>query len=249
MTMDAVVLAAGRGTRLASTHLLPKGFLKVGALPIVLESIQTLFSFGIRKVYLVTGHLAEQYDRLASGMNGVSTIFNPKYASAGNLHTLYCAIPEVEGDILLLESDLIYEPRALDVLLSHDAPNATLVSGPTGHGDEVYVQTHEGCLKNLGKSPSLRATSAGEFVGISKLSRDFLRHMLTAIAPEQAVTSLLSYEDGLVASGAEIPIACPVVEDLIWCEIDDPSQCAIAVENIYPRLEAARRKRASGAPG
>ncbi|MDA1087157.1 MAG: phosphocholine cytidylyltransferase family protein [Verrucomicrobia bacterium] len=238
--MDAIILAAGRGMRLASTHQLPKGFLEVGSLPIIVQSIHTLWDFGIRRIHLITGHDAERYDHLASGMEGVSTVFNHQYATAGNLHTLYCATEIVSGAFLLLESDLLYEPRALEALISHNSPNAILLSGRTDHGDEVYVETDAGRLKNLSKSRSLQSVATGEFVGISKLSRDLFECMQAKITRARAASSNLAYEDGLVAAGADIPIACPVVDDLIWCEIDDPSHCAIAKEKIYPRLQSAR---------
>ena len=47
---------------------------------------------------------------------------------------------------LLLESDLIYEARALDVLLGSQAADAVLLSGPTNAGDEVYVEAPDGLL-------------------------------------------------------------------------------------------------------
>jgi choline kinase len=43
-----------------------------------------------------------------------------------------------------------------------------------------------------------------------------------------------------VAAGRERPIACPVVPDLVWGEIDDPSHLARVRERIYPQVENHR---------
>ena len=65
---SAVILAAGRGTRLAG-HVgdFPKGFLRLGELPIIEESIDRLVQAGIRDVLIVTGHCAAHYDDLTEG--------------------------------------------------------------------------------------------------------------------------------------------------------------------------------------
>ena len=42
--------------------------------------------------------------------------------------------------------------------------------------------------------------------------------------------------DCLVAAARECAIACPVVPDLLWGEIDDPSQLRRARTLLYPRI-------------
>ena len=39
-----------------------------------------------------------------------------------------------------------------------------------------------------------------------------------------------------MAAARERPIACPVVADLLWGEIDDPAQLARAREWLYPQV-------------
>ena len=67
------------------------------------------------------------------------------------------------------------------------------------------------------------------------------------IATQAFERSLLyDYEtDCLVAAGQQIPIACPVVPDLVWSEIDDADHLERARATVYPeirrRVAAARR--------
>ena len=90
------------------------------------------------------------------------------------MYSLWCARDRIKGSFLLLESDLIYEQRALDILLTGPA-EAILLSGTTLAGDEVYVETegegHNSRLYAMSKDAgALGADPAGELVGISLIS-------------------------------------------------------------------------------
>jgi len=244
MIRTAVILAAGMGTRLRDeVENIPKGFLRLGQQPIIEESIERLVAAGIRDIVIVTGHCADHYERLAAGQDGlVRTVHNPRFADSGSMYSLYCARDVIDDEsFLLLESDLIYEPRALTELLVEPAADAILLSGPTGAGDEVWVETRDDNLVAMSKDrETLAGSVAGELVGISKISAELFT-LMQEIAGRAFETSLrYDYEtDCLVAAGARRPIRCPVVADLIWSEIDDPSHLHRAREQIYPRIVQA----------
>lgn len=236
----AVILAAGRGTRLAGEiRDIPKGFLVLGDQPIIEESIDRLVAAGISDIVIVTGHLAGHYEALAARRPSlVRTIHNPRFADSGSMYSLWCAREAVTGPYLLLESDLIYEPRALREILAAPAGDALLLSGPTGAGDEVYVATRGGCLLAMSKDRStLGPEVAGELVGISKIS-PALHDLMNRIAGQAFEASLrFDYEtDCLVAAGRQRPISCPLVADLVWAEIDDPAHLARARQTVYPEI-------------
>lgn len=235
----AVILAAGRGTRLAGeVSDRPKGFLALGDRPIVEESIERLRAAGIRDVVIVTGHLAGHYEALAARLGaGVRTVHNPEYASSGSMYSLWCAREVVRGDFLLLESDLVYEPRALATLLAQPGPDAILLSGPTAAGDEVWVETRAGCLVAMSKRRADLAAVTGELVGISRISAGLHARMQRIAAAAFARSLRFDYEtDCLVAAGREQPIPCVLVPDLVWGEIDDPGHLARVRQVVYPRV-------------
>ncbi|MDJ0926985.1 MAG: phosphocholine cytidylyltransferase family protein [Gammaproteobacteria bacterium] len=248
MIDTAVILAAGMGTRLRDElQDRPKGFLCLGQRPIIEESIETLRNAGIAEIVIVTGHCAEYYAQLQERDSSIRRVHNREFAVSGSMYSLYCARDAVHRDFLLLESDLIYEPRALDTLLAYPDPDAILLSGQTGAGDEVYVAAPGGFLRGMSKNPdTLESTVTGELVGISKISLELYSLMLD-IATQAFERSLLyDYEtDCLVAAGQQVPIACPVVPDLVWSEIDDPDHLERARATVYPeirrRVSAARR--------
>jgi len=235
----AVILAAGMGTRLRDAHAdMPKGFLELGGRPIIEHSISCLEQAGITDIIIVTGHLAEYYQQLAERYDGlVRLAHNPEFAESGSMYSLFCASDLIDDGFLLLESDLIYESRALDVLLNTDSADAVLLSGPTNAGDEVYVEAPDGLLVNMSKDRNKLGSVAGELVGISKISRDLFAIMKN-LACEQFRESLYyDYEtDCLVAAAQSREIPCPVVADLVWAEIDDPAHLERARNDVMPRL-------------
>lgn len=246
---SAVILAAGRGTRLAGhTGEYPKGFLKIGDRTIIEESIERLERAGIDDVLIVTGHAAVHYEMLAAQRPGlVRTVHNPRFAESGSMYSLHCARQAIAGDFLLLESDLVYEPRALSCLLGQAALDAILISGPTGAGDEVYVEAPEGSLVNMSKQRGKLGSVAGELVGISRISRGLYSRMCM-IAERAFATSLhFDYEtDCLVAAGRGQSIACLLVPDLLWGEIDDPAHLHRVRTSVYPEVLRRSAAAASG---
>ena len=153
------------------------------------------------------------------------------------MHSLYCARDLLETDFLLLESDLVYEKRALDVLLDGDATDAVLLSSATHAGDEVYVQAPEGLLQEMSKDRSALSSVTGELVGISRISLGLCERMCELAARRFEDTLHVTYEmDCLVAAAADIAIHCPLVEDLLWGEIDDEHHLKRVRERIYPAI-------------
>jgi choline kinase len=235
----ALILAAGMGARLAGQHTeSPKGFLVMDDKAIVEESIDKLVAVGIERVLIVTGHLAEYYEKLAACRPGlIETVHNSDYANSGSMYSLYCARHRVDTDFLLLESDLVYEKRALDVLLRGASPDAVLLSGPTHAGDEVYVQAPEGRLETMSKQRDELQSVRGELVGITRISASLYERMCELAAPRFGDTLHIAYEtDGLVAAGADRAIHCPLVEDLHWGEIDDEAHLKRVREQVYPAI-------------
>jgi choline kinase len=237
---SAIILAAGLGMRLKELgRQMPKGFLRLGKLPIVEESLRRLQAVGISRVQIVTGHLAEFYEELAARSGGlVSTTYNARYADSGSMYSLYLARNQMDDEaFLLLESDLIYEQRALTTILERPEDDVLLVSGPTGSGDEVYVETDGQKLVNMSKERAALGRSVlGELVGISRITPPLYRAM-NAVAEYRFRNSLrLEYEQALVGAAAGRAINCHLISDLAWSEIDNAQDLERAVTRVYPRI-------------
>ncbi|MBF0382871.1 MAG: phosphocholine cytidylyltransferase family protein [Magnetococcales bacterium] len=239
MVEQAIILAAGMGTRLkAFGKHTPKGFLRLGERPIIEESLEKLWRVGIERVVVVTGHLNEFYDNLAAESGGrVETVFNPLYAESGSMYSLFLAREKISQDFLLLESDLIYEQRALEEAIHFSQDHCILLSGPTNAGDEVYVTGHNGGITGMSKEPVNLQGVVGELVGISKISNMLFKSMLTSAQKRFENTLQVAYEtDCLVDVAAKKTVHYHMISDLLWTEIDDESHLQRASSQIYPAI-------------
>lgn len=245
--ITSIFLAAGRGIRMGERgRMTPKGLLSMGERTFCEEAVASLRQHGLGPVRIVTGHLAEQYDALvAERLEGVETRHNAAFAEKGSLHSLMVGLEGLDGPCLVLESDLVFEPRAVGEAVASPERSALLVSGATGAGDEVYVWATEQdgtpCLADMSKQLGHRPdTPHGELVGLTYLTAEAVRG-LKAIAPRlQAEKAMADYESGLVALAREIAITCPKIEDLAWAEVDNEDMLARATARVYPRILAAR---------
>ncbi|MFV2031982.1 MAG: NTP transferase domain-containing protein [Gammaproteobacteria bacterium] len=236
----AVILAAGMGERLkAEGKTIPKGFLRLGKRPIIEESIDSLLQAGITQIIIVTGHHFEYYERLRESYSGIiETIHNSLYAQSGSMYSLYCAKDRLLEDFLLLESDIVYEARAIPRLMQFPAENAVLLSGPTFSGDEVYVSAKGMRIVGMSKDPGkFNAYKAGELVGITKVSQPLFKEMIAEAESLFGRTLQVAYEtDCLSTVSARIPLYHCLISDLIWSEIDTPSDMRHTQDSVYPAI-------------
>lgn len=112
--MNAIILAAGMGTRLRPlTNDRPKCLVAVNGVPMVERQIQFLKEKGIDDITLISGYKAEALDFLKDKY-GVDIVFNDRYDTCNNINSLYI-VRDRFHDTYVLEGD-VYMDR--NVLLS-----------------------------------------------------------------------------------------------------------------------------------
>ncbi|MFD2443903.1 2-aminoethylphosphonate aminotransferase [Bacillus sp. CGMCC 1.16607] len=235
MINTAVILAAGLGSRIRSrVGERPKGFLKLDEVSIIEMSIKKLIEIGITRIVIGTGYAKEDYENLAMHYPQIHCIYNSNYATTGSLYTLYTLKDIITSDFLLLESDLIYEKKALKVVVEHNCPNVILASKLTNSGDEVYIEVdNQNYLVQMSKKREKLQDIYAELVGITKLSLSSYQKLCSCIEDQN-----WDYETGLVQISSEINLYVHKVNDLVWCEVDDESHWKRAVQFVYPIIKA-----------
>lgn len=239
MIKTAVIMAAGMGTRFGSmTEEQPKGFIEAGGVPMVVRSIETLISCGIERIIIGTGYLREAYERLATRYPQIECCFSSRHAETNSMYTLYnCRQMVGDDDFLLLESDLVFERRAITALLDCPHPDVMLITPVTKFQDQYYVESNEqGILTNCSvNKEDLHAR--GELVGIHKLSHPFYQKMCADYASKVEQLPKLGYEYELLHMSQELmPVYVLCEEGLKWYEIDDIDDLRFAEENIIQYL-------------
>ncbi len=237
----AVILAAGRGTRLAGAGLdVPKGLVEIGSETLVGRSVRLLQQRGITDVLLVTGHQASLYEAFAATRQGVRCLYNPNYSAMGSLESLCCALNVAAKPFLLLDSDILYESRGLDALLKESAENAALISSPTGSGDEFYAWADGSQnIHYFSKSIADKLEGpTGEHVGILKLGVPLQGAMLARAHGKLRREPMVPYESLLIELLPEHPMKNAFVYNLLWSEIDNEEMLVTARNVVWPGLLA-----------
>lgn len=110
----AVILAAGRGTRLEPfTDQTPKPLLKVRGVRIIDSIIQALKANGIHEIYVVTGYKKECFEEWAENRPEVTLIENPDYENCNNISSLYAARKHIDNTVILDGDQYIHNPGVL----------------------------------------------------------------------------------------------------------------------------------------
>ena len=160
-------MAAGLGTRFGHyTELVPKGFVEVGGKPMIIRSIETLLSCGIERIILGTGYKKEAYEALQADFPQIETCFSPRYADTNSMYTLYNTRDVIGDDsFLLLESDLVFERKAILSLLDDEFPDVMLVSSLTKFQDQYYVEYDRNHILTSCSVDKNALEAKGELVG------------------------------------------------------------------------------------
>lgn len=228
-------MAAGLGSRFGSyTELIPKGFVEIGGKPMVFRSIEILLACGIERIVIGTGYKQEAFESLKNEYPQIETCFSPRYAETNSMYTLYNAREIIgEDSFLLLESDLVFEKKAIDSLLTCDAPDVMLITPVTKFQDQYYVEYDKNHILTTCSVNRDELDAKGELVGLHKLSSDFYKMMCADYSRIVNDQPKLGYEYELVRMSQSIsPVYILKVDELKWYEIDDEADLAYAEKNI-----------------
>ncbi len=108
-----IFLAAGLGSRLLPLTLnTPKPLIRVQGKRILDTAIDAALAVGIEEIYIVRGHLAEQFDQLLAKYPMIRFLENPAYNETNNISSAMCARFLLEN-AYVMEADLVVNHPAV----------------------------------------------------------------------------------------------------------------------------------------
>lgn len=116
--MKAIILAAGKGTRLNSlTQHNPKCLVSLFGKTILKHQLDTFQKCGIRDISVVRGYKGDMIN-----FQNVHYFDNPKFASTNMVETLFCAKEKFNDSVIVSYGDIIFESTVLEKLINsvHD---------------------------------------------------------------------------------------------------------------------------------
>ena len=219
MDISAVILAAGRGSRLGiHTDSMPKCLVPVAGRPLIHYAFSSLADAGIRRVVVVTGYRQRQL-AAALGDGGrfglqIDLVSNPHF-SRGNASSLAKSLSAVDGSFVLTMADHIISSDLLRTLMyAADGGNAIAIDKsvltPERFDEATKVSTDRGLVTSVGKD--LLAWD-GVDTGVS-----FWSSQLLAECGEDQATGELA---ALMTRVAAIhPVQAADVTGSFWMDVD-----------------------------
>ncbi len=234
----AVILAAGKGTRLdkITKGEYPKPLTPVEGIPIVERSILALKAFGVKRILLGCGHMIEAFYYLVEKYEEVDVVENKKYAEFGSIYTFLVFEELVSEPFFLLEADILFDPRMISFLVEKmEKSNAILTSNPVPLDDNVFYYSKNEVLEKLTKEEP-KQEPEGVMTGIWMLSGGFLKRFAT-FCEEEKVSFGEDYEHILAHySQKNEPIEIVHSAELSWCEIDTEEHLEYARNTVWPKI-------------
>ena len=220
--MKAIILAAGKGTRLNGVDLKPKCLFEVGGRTLLDRQVSALAEAQINDVVLVLGFEAERIRRHCRPTT--SFVINSRFEETSSLYSLWLAREHLLNGFIVLNCDVLFHPQLLAKLISSSFDDALLVDVANSQlgEEEMKVKISDGVVVDIRKDMD-PADADGENVGIVKFS-------------PAGAKRLVDEMDSLISSGHErdwaprafrefatrFPLHAISTDTYPWIEIDFP---------------------------
>ncbi len=218
----------------------PKTLIPIGDhQPLLHYILVGLKKAGIEDLLVVTGFEPAPIQEFVNerwGADGVTYVFNARYASWGNFHSLRVALDQSPGmDVLVVNSDVIVHP---DVYARTAATRGDLVLAVQKREphqldeEDMRVELRGDRVAAIGKDLR-RARSHGEFAGVSLVrpaAATTYTHLATNLEWRSATT--LYYEDIYGAILPRLDVRAALVRPREYAEVDEPADVAAAIAVI-----------------
>lgn len=242
--MKAIILAAGRGSRMQGlTEQKPKCLVPVRGKSLLDWQREALTTAGINEIAVVTGYRREMLADL-----GMTEFHNPRWADTNMVSSLACAEEWLrEAPCIVSYSDIFFAPEAVTTLMQSKAALAVtydpnwLTLWSSRFGDplidaETFRLTPEGTLAEIGNKPRSVDEVQGQYMGLLRFTPDAwheISGIRAALPPDVRDRMHMTGTLQKVIEAGRLPIsALPYAGE--WGEVDNGDDLA-----LYNTLPAA----------
>lgn len=236
--MIAVILAAGRGSRLNDyTEELPKSLLPLNDNKTILDyNLSLLNELGIERKLIVTGYKSEKIEKHVEDHTEVKCIYNPFWDHCNVLGSLYMALPYIEDDFLFLHADTLVGKEGWEELISSKGDIVIPYQSKDCGEEEMKVRIDkEGSLLEINKTMKPE-TAIGEFLGIAKFNTKMV-HVFQKVADSLFKNGKLNqYMEAVIAkvidNSMNVSIKTFDIGNIPFVEIDFEDDYIEAIEKF-----------------
>lgn len=236
--MQAMILAAGEGSRLGDQLGRPKCVREVGGVPLVIHQLRALAAFGISDVVVVVGFEQAQV-RDCIGRS-VCYVVNDRFGQTNSLYSFLLGQRVVDEDVIVLNSDVYFHPGMLGMLVDGGGSGLLYDTGSGRDDEHMKVHVLDGRLVAMSKTLPMARVS-GENVGVLRLSRGCLGAIASVAGSIVARGGERAWLAAAINEVADVhPFACHDVAGWPWVEIDFPMDLHRARAEVLPAVLGAR---------
>lgn len=232
--MQILIPAAGMGKRLGSeTSDKTKAMVEVNGKTLIERCLDSAVMHPIDKIILVVGYEKDKLKSLlGNSYKGVDIVYveNNDYATTNNIYSVFLAKDYLlETDTILIESDLIFEPKILQMVVENKSKNLALVDKYKPWMDGTVVKLNDDfSISHFISKADFNYNQVNEYyktVNIYKFSKSFLNNIYVPFleAYAKAMGNNEYYEQVLkviVNLDMRHLNALPL-DGEIWYEVDD----------------------------
>jgi len=252
--MDAIILAAGMGKRLKDlTKDKTKCMITVNDITLIERMLNQLDNLNLNKIVLVVGYKSKKLINFVDNLKintPIEYVFNNIYDKTNNIYSLFLAKQYLENsDCIILESDLIFEDRILEELISDKRANLAYVDKFESwmDGTVVTIDENNHIIDFLSKDQFSFKDIQNYYktMNIYKFSKDFsqkfyipfLEAYLKSLGFNEYYEQVLKVLSNFKESNIEVKKN----DGFKWYEIDDIQDLNIA-ESIFAQRDQKLEK-------
>jgi choline kinase/phosphatidylglycerophosphate synthase len=233
----AVIVAAGRGSRLAAAGTMPKPLMPAVRVPLIARILRAAAASGIDDVRIVVGHRADEIRAAVPGLAPpgcrITFVDNPRYDEPNGV-SLLAGASAIEGPFVLLMADHLFAPERLRAALArYEETGRPLlvvqaIDAFDGNlGDATKVRVGDGRVRALGKDLDRPdAVDTGMFV----LDAAETTATLRAAGPSPSISAGMTR----LAEAGRLDAYDPGVG--WWQDVDDEADLAQAHDKLLTGL-------------
>lgn len=251
MSVKAVILAAGMGKRLAQyTNEQTKCMVKVCGISLIERLLNQICRYSVDEIVIVTGYkksiLIDYVDSITLKYNiniPVKYIDNKDYAVTNNIYSLYLARNELlESDVVLFESDLIFDDDIIKQVFTSKHKNFALVAPYKEWMDgTVITLDNEYNITSFIPKESFNYADKDKYyktANIYRLSKEFSSQeyvpFLEAYIKSKGLNEYYEQVLSVIISMGSKSCKAEVIKSGSWYEIDDANDLHIAESMFAP---------------
>jgi L-glutamine-phosphate cytidylyltransferase len=243
--MKALILAAGRGTRIHSVHGdHPKCLIRFnGSKSTILDhQIDSLFSAGVATIGIVVGYEKDQivqhvmkYHRRER--DHFRFIENPDFATTNNIYSFWLAQSWINREpFVCLNADVVFDSQILWPAIQSAAP-ITMVVDPKWRDETMKVVILQNRVIRMSKRIPQSEFSA-TYIGVTAFTEGVQERLFAKIGKLIRNGNENEFFNVAVQQLADegVHVGFTSTGDLAWAEIDDPGDLAFARLYVFPKL-------------